>query len=251
MARKSLSPARITYRSAWTPSCLAFFSTSSATPFGPVVPSSKTAIFFALRSSTAKMVPAGPWASSRAHTRFVFLSPRSVTFGLVHPGLIRTRLLRSSTSETGMHVTLVMPHTAPRTAASAATFSAAATPTCGFPWSSASRTSIFLPRTPPFLFHSSAASLTAFATSCPCLASGPVRGTPAAIFTACCASTAGATVQSPSATATAHTLLSSDVRRVIPSSFGRLEVSGDTRSDAKSPHYGGAPAPESRGPTSP
>src|SRR2546422_7991141 len=60
-----------------------------------------------------------------------------------------------------MHVTLVIPQTAPRTAASAATFSAAATPTCGLPWSSASRTSIFRPRTPPFLFHSSAASLTA------------------------------------------------------------------------------------------
>jgi hypothetical protein len=60
-----------------------------------------------------------------------------------------------------MQVTLVMPHTAPMTAGSAATFSAAATPTCGLPWSSASMTSTFLPRTPPFAFHSSTASLTA------------------------------------------------------------------------------------------
>ena len=196
------------------------------------------AIFFALRSWTAKMAPAGPWASSRAQTRFVFLSPRSVTFGLVQPGLISTRLTRSRISETGMHVTLVIPHTAPSTAGSAATFSAAATPTCGLPWSSASRTSIFLPRIPPFLFHSSAASLTALATSCPCLASGPVRGTPAAIFTTCCASTVGAAAQSPSATATAHTLRSIDVRRAIPSSFGRwgcratrLGIGGPIRGD--------------------
>ncbi len=128
-ARKSLSPARTTYRRAVAPSCFAFFSTSSAAPFGPVVPSSKIAIFFALRSWTANMAPAGPWASSRAHTRLVFLRPRSVTFGLVQPGLISGIATRSRTSETGMQVTLVMPHTAPMTAGSAATFSAAATPT--------------------------------------------------------------------------------------------------------------------------
>ena len=86
-----------------------------------------------------------------------------------------------------MHVTLVMPQIVPITAGSATTFSAAATPTCGLPWSSASSTSICLPRTPPLAFHSSTASLTAFATSWPCLASGPVSGAPAAILMTSCA----------------------------------------------------------------
>jgi len=45
----------------------------------------------------------------------------------------------------------------------AKSFSAAATPTCGFPWSSASMTSIFFPRTPPFALISLTAS------SAPCL----------------------------------------------------------------------------------
>ena len=84
-----------------------------------------------------------------------------------------------------MQVELVMPHTAPMIAASAATFSPAATPTCGLPWSSAAMTSIFMPSTPPLAFHSSAASLTALATSWPCLASGPVSGAPAAILITC------------------------------------------------------------------
>ena len=56
-----------------------------------------------------------------------------MTFGLVQPGLIIARLSFSRISETGMQVTLVMPQIAPITAGSAATFSAAATPTCGLP----------------------------------------------------------------------------------------------------------------------
>ena len=37
-------------------------------------------------------MPAGPWRSSRAHRRLTDFRPRSVTFGLVQPGLIITRL---------------------------------------------------------------------------------------------------------------------------------------------------------------
>jgi hypothetical protein len=64
-----------------------------------------------------------------------------------------------------MQVTLVMPQIEAITAGSATTFSAAATPTCGLPWSSASNTSICLPSTPPFSFHCATASFTALATS--------------------------------------------------------------------------------------
>ena len=78
-------------------------------------------------------MPAGPWRSSRAHSRLTDFKPRSVTCGLVHPGLIITRLACSKISDTGMQVTLVMPQIAPTTAGSATTFSAAATPTCGLP----------------------------------------------------------------------------------------------------------------------
>ncbi len=101
-----------------------------------------------------------------------------------------------------MQVTEVMPHTEPSTAESAATFSAAATPICGLPWSSASITSIFLPSTPPLAFHSSAASLTALATSWPCLASGPVSGAPAAILIAFCACPEPASIAKAVAAAT-------------------------------------------------
>ena len=76
---------------------------------------------------------AGPCRSSRAHRRLTDFRPRSVTFGLVHPGLIITRLAFSRISDTGMQVTLVMPQIEPITAGSATTFSAAATPTCGLP----------------------------------------------------------------------------------------------------------------------
>ena len=51
-----------------------------------MVPSSKIAIFFALSSLTAKMMPAGPWKSSRAHSRLTVFSARSVTFGIAAAG---------------------------------------------------------------------------------------------------------------------------------------------------------------------
>src|SRR6266508_977150 len=87
----------------WAPSCLAFFSTSSATPFGPVVPSSRTAIFFALRSWTAKITPAAIFTTCCASTAgAAAISPSATATAHTRLSIDVVHAIRSSFGSSGV-----------------------------------------------------------------------------------------------------------------------------------------------------